>query len=316
MRIGEYYWIDRNFSHTVSYGGDYENAYPMSQDILDKYVGQIYIDNKYFQVNLGDFEKYYGRYYSYPSVLYLIKYGQVHNTYGTQIEGWRLPYSADYRQLFAMAPFNTANDPAHTTLNERDVRFALSAKAGDNPMAFDINPGGGTPYKTYWFQYSNNMYKFNMMPGGARLNGDGAWTNGIEVYNGKKGDIYHLFYAAYFAVGHADDDLFVGVVSLHDNMDTRDNGSYHLLNVRWCRPLTDTELGYKLYINSAMTDIKKLDLKTAAPGGYKELPHGYIRGFYVQYILDKANPAVTVQDIVKYAHQVQDNYVYGQTGVI
>lgn len=82
------------------------------------------------------------------------------------------------------------------------------------------------------------------------------------------------------------------------------------MNVRWCRPLTDNELGYKLYINSDLTDVKKLGLNTPPPSGYIEFPHGYMRGFYVQYILDKPGSKITVADIVRYARQVEDNLIF------
>lgn len=73
--------------------------------------------------------------------------------------------------------------------------------------------------------------------------------------------------------------------------------------------ITDIELGYKLYINKDKTDIKKLDIKDSPPEGYTELPRGYTRGFYVQYILNNPNTKLTVSEIVNYAKNVQDNYV-------
>jgi len=325
VRIGEYYWVDKNFTHTLAAGNGFENDVPITQATLDKYVERVRIDPKYYQIsNIIDFEKYYGRYYSYPSIEYMNQSCFMADANGNKINGWKLPTPADYRQLFAMSPFDTQHNGVHTALNERDVRFALSAKSGDNPLAFDIDQGNNSPYKVYWFNPSltTNQYSFNLMPGGARLNGDGPWCNGLGpnggCYNdGLRGDIYHLFYAAYFAVQNSN-NLF-GVVSLHDNVDTKEKESYHYMNVRWCRPLTDIELGYKLYINAEQTDIKKLDLNTGAPSGYTELPRGYIRGFYVQYILNNPNPNLTVSDIVNYAKSVEDNYVYenrGNSGII
>ncbi len=317
IRIGEYYWIDRNFSHVVPWGGDFENSYPITQQLLDRYVERVRIDPSQFQVaNLNDFEKYYGRYYSYPSILYMNQHGQMRDLEGNAMEGWRLPYQRDYRQLFAMCPFNTSQDSPHINLNERDVRFALGAKAGDNPMAYDIQDPNNSTYKTYWFNASHttNMYKFGLMPGGARLNGDGAWCNSLGPNNGcyddgKKGDIYHLFYTAPLAVVDPKDDLAIGTVTIHDYVDTYEHVLYHMLNVRWCRKLTDAELGYKLYINPDQSDIKKVDWDAPAPNGYTELQNGYTRGFYVQYILDNPNPTLTVSDIVNYARRVEDRYV-------
>lgn len=319
-RIGEYYWIDRNFNHKITAGNSFENDVPIAQDLLNKYLERVRIDPKYFQIPvIDDFEKYYGRYYSYPSINYMNESCFMADEDGNKIEGWRLPVPADYRQLFAMCPFNTSYDSPHTTLNERDVRFTLGTKPGENSLAFNIDQGNNSPYKVYWFSPSlnTNKYGFNMMPGGARLNGDGPWCNGLGpdggCYNdGKWGDIYHLFYTADFAVQNSDRTF--GAVIVHDYVDTKEYETYHYLNVRWCRPLTNAELGYKLYINTDKTDIKKLDLNTAAPNGYTELPHGYIRGFYVQYMLDNPNASVTVSDIVNYAKNVEDNYVYENKG--
>lgn len=310
VRIGEYYWLNHNFNHVISEGMNYENSHPITQSLLDKYLTQIDINPSKFQLDdINDFEKYYGRYYSYPSTLYMKDKGYMLNQYNQKDNGWKLPSHADYRQLFAMCPFNTSFDPSHTTLNERDVRFALAPKQNENPLAYDID--GNAHYDTYWFapEYVTNMYNFSLMPGGARLNGPGKWCNGIDCYDGVTGDIYGMFYTAYFAVDNANDPLAIGAVGIEDRVDTNNNLSYHYMNVRWCRQLTDTELGYKLYINSGQTDIKKLGLNEPAPNGYKELPHGYVRGFYVQYILYNPNPTVTVNDIVKYSREVNDNYV-------
>ena len=318
VRIGEYYWINQNFNHIVPEGNNYENRHPISQETLNKYVERIRINISFFQLqDINDFEKHYGRYYSYGSTMYMNKYGYMENEKGENENGWKLPYAEEYRQLFAMSPFNTSFDEPHTALNERDVRFALSAKTGDNSLAHDITPSTNSPYKTYWFNhaYTTNMYRFNLMPGGARLNGSSQWCNGLGPAggcypDGTVGDIYLLFYTSYMATVKADNEFHIGPVIIHDNIDTDVPMSYHYLNVRWCRRLTDAELGYKLYINSDKTDIKKLYIDVPTPEGYKELPHGYLRGFYVQHILNKRNPTVTVKDIIDFSRSVEDNYVY------
>jgi len=318
VRIGEYYWIDRNFYHIVPWGNDYENSLPITQALLDRYVERILINPSQFKLNnVSDFEKYYGRHYCYSSILYMNNHGQMRNEYDEILSGWKLPNHEDYRQLFGMCPFNTTYDSPHIELNERDVRFALGAKNGDNPMAYNITDPDNELYHTYWFdnKHVTNMYGFNLMPGGARLNGNSQWCNELGGDNGcypdgKKGDIYHLFYTAPLAVIDKNDGLAVGTVTIHDLVDTYHHVLYHLLNVRWCRKLSDTELGYRLYINSDQTDIIKLDLNEQAPKGYKELPNGYTRGFYVQYILNNPNPAYTVKDVVNFAREVMDMHVY------
>lgn len=318
VRIGEYYWVDKNFTHTIWNINGFENDLPITQKTLDKYLERIRINPSQFQLsNIKDFNQSYGNYYSYPSILHMNQQGFMLDEQNKKLPNWKLPSPEDYRQLFAMSPFNTTADTPHKTLNERDVRFALGAKEKDNKLAYNIAEPGSNIYATYWFdkKYVTNKYNFNLMPGGARLNGDGPWCNGLGPVSGcypdgKRGDIYHLFYAAYLAVDNPKDPLSIGAVMLHSQVDTKQILTYHYLNVRWCRKLTDFELGYKLYINSSQTDIKKLSLEDPIPEGYKELANGYVRGFYVQYILNNPNPIATVKDIVDFSRNVEDNYVY------
>lgn len=310
IRIGEYFWTDRNFTHSVPAGKGFENDYPITQKLLNKYLDCAFLDKSKFQLaDINNFEKYYGRYYSRSSIDYMNTYGEFHSKSGRKINGWKLPSTADYQQLFAMCPISNFNDKSKVSLNERDIRFALGAKEGDNPMAFDISDPTGGPHMTYWFNknYTKNIYAYNMMPAGARLNGDGLWSNGLSPsgdWDGKKGDIYHLFYAYYTAAINSGGSL--GYVALHDYADTRGLESYHMLNVRWVRTLTDQELGYKLYINDSQTNIIKLGLDEPVPSGFQELIHGYLRGLYVQYILDNKNPQVTVAQLVEASHRVDD----------
>lgn len=303
VRIGEYYWVNNNFYHEVPRNGNnlegWENDYPITQARLDKYLPCARLDVSQYQINIADFKKYYGIYYNRQSVNYMTTKGKVYEGEDRKLTNWGLPAAADYQQLFAMCPFSTDKS---TALSERDVRFALAPKAGSNPLAFNINDPNNGPYKTYWFLTGDNIniYNFNMMPGGAKLNGSGTWTNGVDdPHYGDAGDIYHLFYTVGFHTKESN-------IYIHDFLDTKNPFSYHWYNVRWCRPLTDVELGYKLYINTAKTDIKKLGVYDAVPAGYAELPKGYLRGFYVQYILDNPNPKYTVANIVEFANKVED----------
>lgn len=299
--IGEYYWVNNNFYHEVprDYNSlvGWENDYPITQARLDKYLPCARLDVSQYQINTDDFVRYYGIYYNRQSVDYMSANGKIYENNSQTPSNWELPSVADFRQLFAMCPVTESG-----ALREQDVRFALSAKYGDNPLAFNINDPAGGPYRTYWFMTGDNIdiYDFNLMPGGAKLNGTTGWNNGLDdPHPGVIGDIYHLFYTAGFYTKESN-------VYIHDYIDTYNPYSYHWYNVRWCKRLTDAELGYKLYINENKTDIKKLGLLDTAPSGYTELPKGYIRGFYVQYILNNPNPKYTVEDIVRFANNVQD----------
>ncbi len=332
----------KNFNHqepkrvwwTQVVSGD-EVANPITQQTLDKYLELLLLDKSKFQVDIDLFTQDYGVYYSEPSRTYMNIWGRIYENGDAEAAKWNLPKMVDFRQLAAMSPFNTKSDPTHEDLNERDVRFALGPRSDANPMSGIVVTGQCG--STYWFGNQNdNQYGFNLMPNGARLNGTSSWTTNLctvgNVNNyGVQGDIYHLFYTAKLA---AQDGGF----SLHDQVDTKYEYSYHWMNVRWCRRLSDEELGYKLYIKvenlaetsnewkslqngneipllltmrqgnltPAQTSIIKIGLMDTYPEGYTELPNGYIRGFYVQHVLNTPSSPATIHKVMQYAYSVQD----------
>lgn len=302
VRIGEYYWVNNNFYHEVP--RDYndligwENETPITQSRLDKYVSCVRIDPSLYQINIADFNKYYGIYYCRASVDYMTKAGWMLED-GVRT-GWELPTGNDFRQLFAMCPISNEEG----ILDEADVRFALSAHENSNPLAFNVW-GKANPFNIYWFYPKSdkiNIYNFNMMPSGEKLNGDSYWGNGLGTYWGERGDLMLTFYTSMFFTKRDH-------VTIHDALDTNPDPiyySYHWFPVRWCRKLSDEELGYKLYINSAQNDIIKLALNDPIPSGYKELPKGYLRGFYVLYILDNPSPKYTIAQIIEMSKKVDD----------
>jgi len=353
--------------------------YPLNDDYFNMYLLQCHIDYAQMSPDIADFDKYYGKYYDrFTLDNYMNSYGVMFekNTidvnddllpHMTNLDpvrelvgpGWGLPYMKDYRQLMAMAPFFNGTGPV---LDEIDVRMAFSARPGDNPLAYNIS--NGTPLATYWFTESNrNLYNFNMMPTGVRLHAaDAYWTNGlysatnvlegtvwenvckrtvlnpgtgyeIDQWMGPKGAFALMFYT----VVHAGRD---GQLTIHDRVDTGSPTSYSAMTIRWCRKLTDRELGYKLFakVNNISTtsnewlsfvagdelpllkevkkgnyqrkdfDIVKIDDPYAeAPAGYVELPNGYLRGFYVHYFITEPESQKTIEDIVLYAISVDDD---------
>lgn len=305
VRIGEYYWVNNNFNHQVPRNWNnlegWENEYPMSQARLDKYLPGARLQTSQYQVNIDDFVKYYGIYYNRESIDYMTRNGKVYEDNNTQpTKSWQLPSYVDFQQLFAMCPFFSNGE--NEKLGEVHVRMALEPKEGANPLAFNLYDPQGGPFKTYWFNTGDNIgiYDFNLMPTGAKLNGSGPWFNGLDdPHYGDRGDIYHLFYTAGFYTKESH-------VYIHDYIDTRNPYSYHWFTARWCKPLSDLELGYKLYVNESKKDIIKLDLDEKAPSDYKELAKGYLRGFYVQYILDQENPKYTTAQLFDFAKKVSD----------
>lgn len=279
IRIGEYLWMNSNFNSPPGFSVKREEIIK----VLDIYE----IDPNNYLISGEELTKHYGFYYDRQEIEYMVDFGKIHEGTDKTLKKWILPAKADFQQLFAMC--------GHAT--ERDIRVTLTCRIGDNPLAINVP-------KTYWFSsFNSNKYGFNLMPGGARFHNTTTWkiyypNNTYKTFLGNKGDFYAFFEAAIWAASD-------GTVSIHDYPDTTGPKLWHWLQMRWCRKLTNEELGYRLYINSNRTDIKKLKLSATPPSNYTELPNGYLRGFYVQYILDKPNPEKTISEIVKLADNIK-----------
>jgi len=250
--------------------------------------------------------------------------------------GWDLPDPSAIRQLVAMCG-NATRD---------EVRIYLSPQYNDGGN----NPPMVIPGKKYmsWFNktihsdvidfaHNNGMveesyinkYGFNAYPSGVRLQNADIITltnhdTGKDVnYNGIMGD-FEGFNQQFTMVAHGDNHFV-----LHDYPQIKAIKSWRWIPIRWCRPLTDEELGYKLYINHpgfvdtrssllALKDrinrgekiiIEKKKLSEAPSSGFVELTRGYLRGFYVQFILDKQTPEKTIEELVNIA--LHNPYIWG-----
>lgn len=390
VRIGEYYWSDV-FDAVIpylQYGETHVYSQsPLTSELFDLYMAQIHIDYEKYNPSVEIFNKYYGQYYNQATAKYINDKSSMREVQEggdiVEVKGWSLPYNKDFRQLFAMCPFFTSDN---ISLDEVDVRSALSYKAGEMPLAYNIsdsqNPNN--PHKIYWFEnaVNTNMYGFNMTPSGFRLHDSYAdWGNGlaygdkdyvadaglsylttrmkvavtdsigniigyVEKWRGPDGGLALTFYAyaSWSKEQEESGNVNITQICVHDRIDTNQY-TYFSSPMRWCRRLSDEELGYKLYINvkginkqsyewSRLSggirddirdeiellrkvkrgdyspsdfDIVKVGLNDPAPVGYTELPNGYIRGFYVQYILSTPNSGKTISDIVLYASKVDDD---------
>lgn len=274
VRIGEYYWMNSNFYHI--------KGHEVKRSDIEKIFNIYGLKHTDFNVTMDDFNRYFGSYYSRPAMEDIVNYGRMYE--GDDLElmlEWDLPHAADFRQLFGMCGNGKV---------EAVMRF-LACKAGDLPVAIYIEGSawvGG---------FNKNIYGFNLLPTGAIFNGDGYWdpyVTGVG-FPVTRGDMYALYQAVLFP---AHDSKTVGV---HDFVSTSGGKLWHYLPMRWCRKLSDEELGYKLYIDKDKTDIVKLELSDDSPDGYVELEKGYLRGFYVQYILDQKKPEKTIAQIVEMA---------------
>lgn len=320
IRIGEYLWTTSNFNHDIPhrkvywydqitfphwpYGAlffGHQSEAPVTQGTLNRYMPCLLMNPSSYQLaDINNFKKYYGAYYNYNDVQYMGGFrdphtGQYRAGYGRMKEGvtqeikpWRIPSQAAFAQLFAMCEVTGGY------LHEQAVEIDLGAKIGDNPLAFHISSNGQV---VGWFDAARNKYGFNLMPSGGRIAVDNeVWCNGLGCWDGKYGDLYHLFHAEYFHT--MEDDGQILCIGMHDYLTFYRYNSSKWQNIRYSRRLTDEELGYKLYINEEQTDIKKMRLDEQPPIGYYELPAGYLRGFYIQYMLNRSDALTTVNDLI------------------
>lgn len=274
VRIGEYYWMNSNFHHIEGHN--------VQRKDIEKILTIYRMDPAHFNVSMEDFNKYFGSYYTRNEIENITSYGRMHeNKDSLSNHAWTLPHPDAFRQLFGMC-----GDARIDAV----IRY-LSCKTNDNAASIAV-PGSG------WIsKMNNNRYEFNLMPTGAIFNGPNDWEPhwGEGMIQADKGDMYGLLQAVIYPTSAT------LTIYIHDYPQIYDYKLWHYMPMRWCRKLTEAELGYRLYINSNQTDIKKLTLTESIPSGYSELPNGYIRGFYVQYILDKPNPEKTVAQIIEMA---------------
>lgn len=277
VRIGEYLWMDANMYAL-------QEMPHVNQHQINRSLWVLGIDTLNYKVTPEEYHKYIGELYSKGSRLGYFTALKMYETHdvGEVEKTWGLPTKKDFRQLFAMCGDGGNND----------VLTTLSYKEGEIPLARKVQ-------HNHWMHNNNtNKYGFNLIYSGFRQhNGQETWTNkengnSITLRQGDVGQVFnmHIFQAA------------DGIALLEDYPSTQKwTESYWWLPVRLTRRLTDAELGYKLYVNSDQTDIKKLGLTETAPAGYIELGNGYLRGFYVQYILNNENPTKTIADIKQMA---------------
>ena len=324
---------------------------------------------------LSEFNKYYGNYYWNPFVrgnfskVFQMAEGSKQNLKAKGV--WDLPSTSDIRQLIGMCGYGTQpelvhylsfsydpqnkNIPAFVNIwapedvDNRGVKqggYYWWFKANSSYYTNYNNPYQGPPAygfnSTDYYAASNgNKFGFNLVPSGYRWD---KWNQNTPINIWRYGKENLKLYT--FTPANGD----FSALNQEAWITLKDNADFHLYDaveirypdagirrqpVRYCRPLTDAELGYKLYINKKLVSktinmydadlvfsgeeillrdifvnksvqkeeisIMKLGLKETPPNGYYELEKGYIRGLYVQYILTNLNPRQTISDIIDIA---------------
>jgi len=276
VKIGEYLWMNSNFTDPVERGHD------ITQHQINKCLSIYEIDTTIYPVTVNEFNKYFGQYYSRSMIERISGIGNMYEGEHRLDNGkWDLPKAAAFRQLFGMCG----------NASEHDVRTTLCYKTGEIPIM-------RTTKNAFWIDNNNtNKYGFNLVYSGGRCHANkfpwGVCLNpgNCQQYLGNLGDLY-TFYGAvmYPAAGGI-------TVKISDFPDTREGKIWAWLPVRWSRRLTAKELGYELYTNKERNVIIELSSEETSPNGYEILPDGYLRGFYLQYILNNPNPVMTVPQL-------------------
>lgn len=289
IKIGEYLWMNTNFTYPIEL--------EVTQHQINFALDACRIDTTVYSITPSEVNEYIGQYYSQASIRRMNESGNMFETDAKYKRGkWGVPVKADFQQLFGMCGDG----------QEFSVRSTLSYRVGEIPLMRKTT-------NAFWITDGNtNKYGFNLIYSGQRAHVDDFtwWTchdypNDCFTYVVKRGG-FAIFYTT--AVYPADNGTTT--VMLHDYPDTKRGQEWALKPMRWCRELTDEELGYKLYVNKDRSDIVKLGLEDTPPSGYEELRKGYLRGFYVQYILNNPAPAYTVSQLREMELELPD-VMYG-----
>ena len=182
--------------------------------------------------------------------------GVVVNDYQEEIvdQGWDMIDNDVLLQLIGQAPHVDQN-----LFNAVKGFFWIDEKSANDKMPIDKDI------------FSANISGANWFPMGAKQNGGGAaYALGMAI-------IMHL-------KGNKRFNIILGGVggfpaqSLVFNDDTGAHGA----TVYYAKPLTDKELGYKFYIDTAGDRVLMLDYQASATG-FAEMPKGLERGIALRY---------------------------------
>lgn len=214
-------------------------------------------------IPLDEFEQVYGSWTTLDddALMYRnITWGARDVEGGLFLKGWGLPTKEDIWQLYGQAPRTTDN-----VYNDiKDFLFASSS---------DFNFG--------WAQglfKNKNISGLTLTPLGMR---ESSQTGAIYGF----GQVTSLQTSTWAAIETLSDRDLSGKSGLISNPD-----SYHFTQARHRRPLTDQELGYKMYIDAANDQVLMLPYNQLST--LPELPKGLERGVALRYANRKAMKVV------------------------
>lgn len=263
VRIGEYQWMRQ--SPSLFYNGRFE----ANPQITDEMLGGDL--QKYFEVKetAVDFMYKTGAFiYGSSDMTTFMNYARLSpsRSDNEHIPGWKPAELKDYIQVMMQSD----------NLEHAEVKRFLCAKR-NNPNDVTYTVDNGITYTIDlrhqlddWVNGTDRV-KLHLIPAGRK---DHAVNNKWMDY--REG--------VYLKMGYADGN-FLQFSKFRGGIYIDDDTKFAWGQQRWCRPLTDMELGYRLYIDRANDRIVVKALTEDQPSDLQEVPKGTrLRGRAVRWL--------------------------------
>jgi uncharacterized protein (TIGR02145 family) len=265
QRIGEYEWLAQNVRmHPSLSAGRAWAQYANTQEIIDNYT----LNGGYGSMSLRQSEEYEGGWFPADGLtdeFFDATAFYADSSKSVRIDGWKRPSLSDWAQLLAMSD---------TLDYEGVIRFlGVEANSTEYPFGHD------------WAGIAANTSGFAGIPAGSRQNAEG-----FLYRNPRRSMAFKMDYAQGSLLRIEPAQTGVPVNIFADNLSNinslypGNSIKFYLASVRYCRPLSDSELGYKLYQDTANDKVIVTAHDAPAPGSLPELPKGRLRARAVRWL--------------------------------
>ncbi len=251
IEAGEYIWTTENLRLKYgTYGSINMNWVNLTQADVDKFANE-YLNGQ--KIPLEEFEQVFGTWVTLYDVAMMYRniYWGVPTGVNTFDHTWGLPTKEDIWQMYGQAPRTSGNV-------YEDIKDFLFASACDNKFGWTQNMFN-----------RRNISGLTLTPLGMRESNQGGAIYGF-------GQVASLQTATWAGIETLSDRDLSGQGGIISNP-----YSYHFTQARHRRPMTDQELGYKMYIDAASDQIQMLPYNQAS--SLPELAKGLERGIALRY---------------------------------